>query len=181
MTYYIGSGDYYYGAAGDPIFGSIGRFLGGVGRTVFSGVKAVAPVVSQGLSLIPHPAAQLAAGGLGLASRLGGGGGPGAALARAPLGGAPRGFSQPVGLARPAGQVIPMGRGRGGFGYGLTKRGLPRRMRRDGTPYRAPRMNIANPRALRRSLRRVKGFARMARRFVKIERKFKTPRRKRKA
>jgi hypothetical protein len=178
VTYYAPAGDYYYGAAGDPIFGSIGRFLGGVGRTVVSGVRSIAPVVSQGLSLIPHPAAQLAAGGLGLASRLGGGGGPGGALARAPVGGAAQGFAAPRMLGRPAaGAVIPM-RGRGGFGYGMTKRGFPRKMRRDGTPYRAPRMNIANPRALRRSLRRVKGFARMARKFIKVERKFKTPRKR---
>lgn len=46
-----------------------------------------------------------------------------------------------------------------------TKRGTPRRIRRDGQPYAVPRMNPMNPRAARRAIRRVRGARRLLQRI----------------
>jgi len=45
----------------------------------------------------------------------------------------------------------------------MQKNGQPRRIRKDGKPYKQPRMNAANPRALKRSIRRVLRFGQLAR------------------
>lgn len=50
----------------------------------------------------------------------------------------------------------------------MTKQGHARRMKRDGTPYKKPHMQVTNTRALRRALRRAHGFARIAMKTIKI-------------
>lgn len=44
-----------------------------------------------------------------------------------------------------------------------TKAGKPRKVRKDGKYYKRPSMNTANPRALKRAIRRVVGFQHLAR------------------
>lgn len=46
-----------------------------------------------------------------------------------------------------------------------TKRGAPRRIRRDGMPYAVPRMNPMNPRAARRAIRRIRGARKLLQRI----------------
>jgi hypothetical protein len=46
-----------------------------------------------------------------------------------------------------------------------TKKGTPRRTRRDGMPYAVPRMNPMNPRAARRAIRRVRGARKLLQRI----------------
>lgn len=41
------------------------------------------------------------------------------------------------------------------------------KIRKDGKPYKRPRMNVANPKALRRAIRREQGFVKLARRALK--------------
>ncbi|GAI98926.1 unnamed protein product, partial [marine sediment metagenome] len=43
----------------------------------------------------------------------------------------------------------------------------PVRLKKDGTPYKRPTMNVGNARALRRSIRRQTGFVKLARRALK--------------
>lgn len=54
------------------------------------------------------------------------------------------------------------------LGAGLTKGGQPRRIRRDGRPYKRPSMNFANGRAIRRAARRLEGAEKMFRRVFSI-------------
>lgn len=46
-----------------------------------------------------------------------------------------------------------------------TKKGQPRRVKRDGTPYAAPRMNPMNVRAARRAVRRIRGARKLLQRI----------------
>jgi hypothetical protein len=48
-------------------------------------------------------------------------------------------------------------------GHCVTKHGKPRKVRKDGKCYKRPSMNAANPRALRRAIRRIDGFKHLAR------------------
>lgn len=48
----------------------------------------------------------------------------------------------------------------------FTKSGKPRRMKANGQPWKVPSMNVANVHALRRSMRRVEGFAHVAKRTM---------------
>jgi len=70
--------------------------------------------------------------------------------------------------------VLPAG-GRGGqlmpSGYHFAKDG-------SGRIVRNRRMNVANPRALRRSMRRVQGFEKLARRTISFTRRVKMKKRK---
>lgn len=136
MPYYL-AGDYY--RAGDyyaagGIFGSIGKAVGGI-------LKRVAPVAG----LIPGlgPIA-------GTVARVGGG-----LLAGAAAGRAIQGILPTLGPDIPPGMIPERGIG------GALERILPG----GGTGFRKnPRMNVANPKALRRALRRVAGFGKLARR-----------------
>lgn len=56
----------------------------------------------------------------------------------------------------------------GGGGGGMTKDGRPRRIRRDGRPYKRPSMNFANGRAIKRAARRLEGAEKMFRRVFSI-------------
>lgn len=156
MAYYMsGRGDYYrgdyYRAGG--IFGSIGKFLGGVARTV-------API-------LPGP--------FGAAARVAGrvlGGSPAQGTALAPF--AP--MQAPVLTQLPrlgpisTGQVGPFMGQTGGLIQVQTVTAGGRQTVKvvDQATGKVvsmrKRMNVANPRALRRALRRVAGFGKLAKR-----------------
>lgn len=76
-----------------------------------------------------------------------------------------------VGMAIP--QLLPalpgLGPGRAvtkGGQWPTNKDGSPRRVRKDGKPWKRPTLNPLNPRALNRALRRAEGFEKFAKRTV---------------
>jgi len=164
-------GDYKtYGYAGDPGFLS----------SLWKGIKKIAPTVIGGL--IGGPI------GATLGGAVGGGGPPRLPAPPGTIGGAisfPGGTMistawQPAGVttrgrgssvlggmvpsgAAPAGGVCPTG-------YHLAKDG-------SGRMVRNRRMNIANPRALRRAMRRVQGFEKLAKRTITFTRRTKLKKR----
>jgi len=170
-------GDYKtYGYAGDP----------GWLSSIWKGIKKIAPTIIGGV--IGGPVGAIVAAG---GSAPGGGGG-GGMPARIPgtLGGAvtfPGGTGIQMGWQ--PGQIVPRGF-RGGpakdlpgrfprefgqagqcpTGYHLAKDG-------SGRMVRNRRMNIANPRALRRAMRRVQGFEKMAKRTIQFTRRVKMKKR----
>lgn len=166
MPYYMGDyyqGDYYLGDPG--IFGSIGKFFKGAVRTVGRVAGGVARVAGKVASALPGPLgvagtvagaiAGTAAGKKAIIRYAQAGGGPaGAVAAGRALGTAvvPVRKTQPVLMAPgPApGTVVALPTGTGGGGAFI------RTGRR--------RMNPANPKALRRALRRVAGFGKLAKR-----------------
>lgn len=66
-----------------------------------------------------------------------------------------------------------------GMMWPTTKDGRPRRMRKDGRPWKRPSMNPANPRALGRSMRRVNAFAAIAKRTISFTKRVRMKKRKR--
>lgn len=162
-----GRGDYYRGDyyRGDPgIFSGIGKALGGIAKAavgllpgpVGAIARAVTGAPRQQLTVGPGP------GALGL-PQIG---------VQQPLG-PPTEFEQPVGTMLPRGFVQQCG-----FkGYRPNKSGYYKQVQK-GNPASAVyvpkgsvcvktrRINIANPRALRRAVRRAQGFAKMARRVM---------------
>lgn len=58
-------------------------------------------------------------------------------------------------------------------GWPTNKDGTPRRVRRDGRPWKRPAMQVTNPRALGRAMRRVEGFAGLAKRTIRFTKKVK--------
>lgn len=178
MSYYRGGrvyGDYKtYGYAGDPGFLS----------SLWKGIKSVALPVLGGLI----------AGPLGAAA----GTAVGAPKPRAPafqIPGTVAGqISFPGGMAVSAGYqptMIP-GRGRlppftatgpgvipgGGRGGAVVPSGYHFAKDGSGKLVRNRRMNVANPRALRRSMRRVQGFEKLARRTITFTRRTKMKKRR---
>ena len=179
MSYYARPmGDYKtYGYAGDPGFLSslwkgikrvaptlIGAAFGGpLGGAIVGAATAGKPSAPSQFPLVPQ------AGGIPLAGQINFPGGlsvSGGAMIPG------RGRLPPF-TARGAG-VLPSG-GRGGAmipsGYHYAKDG-------SGRLVRNRRMNIANPRALRRSMRRVQGFEKLARRTITFTRRVKMKKRK---
>jgi len=179
MSYYRPAmGDYKtYGYAGDPGFLS----------SLWKGIKSVALPIIGGMIAGPVGAAA----GAGVA---GGGGKPAPPAFSLPgfAGGAvtfPGGTQVSAGFAPTAlvpgqGRLPPFtatgagvlpGGGRGGqmvpSGYHFAKDG-------SGKLVRNRRMNVANPRALRRSMRRVQGFEKLARRTITFTRRVKMKKRK---
>lgn len=157
-------GDYKtYGYAGDP----------GWLSSIWKGIKKVAPVIIGGA--IGGPAGALIGG-------LGGGGGKPTPPIMAPqaFGGPPiPGGAIGGAVTFPGGtsfSVAGVPRGRGGApavaggvcpsGYHYAKDG-------SGRLVRNRRMNVANPRALRRSMRRVQGFEKLAKRTIQFTRRVK--------
>lgn len=171
-------GDYKtYGYAGDPGFLS----------SLWKGIKKVARPIIGGL--IGGPVGAVIGGAIG-----GGRGAPPpsqfpmvprATLPGIPISGAitfPGGTSLSGGVMVPGRGPLPpfapggVGQaGRGGTmmpsGYHFAKDG-------SGRLVRNRRMNVANPRALRRSMRRVQGFEKLARRTITFTRRVKMKKRK---
>jgi hypothetical protein len=150
MGYYRGDyyrGDYY---RGDPGFLS---FLGGAAKAIGGFIPGVGPLIE--------------AGGAAL-SKIGK---PSTALIKAP--GAVSGT-----LAKLKGGVLkhPVLTGAGAAGLaGAGAIAATELLGRHKKKHR--RMNVYNPRALRRAVRRSLGFAKMAKRVIHIEKRFKNPRR----
>jgi len=154
--YYRGAGDYatggYPGGRGDPgLFSFVGKLL----KPIW---KVAKPVIGAalGVPVIPAIVGGVAGAATGRAMVPVG---PPAAPPSMPGIGAIVG--QGVGAAvgayaatRPMGGVCPSG-------YHPAKDG-------SGRCVRNRRMNVANPRALRRSIRRVKGFDKLARKSIRI-------------
>jgi hypothetical protein len=166
MSYYGARGDFYTGSTGyyrgDPgFFSSIGHFLGGAVKTV------------GGLAL------NYATGGIGGAALglLGGGAqqqqsvyGPVQQPTMTAAASAPR-MSRRIGYTAVSGKrlsgiagMVPMA----GMGGPLVTRGQV--MHPAGVRYgrRSRRMNVCNPRALRRAIRRAKGFEKLALRSIRL-------------
>lgn len=176
MPYY--GGDYYRGDyyRGDPFLGKIGKVIGGVAKALVPapiraavevGRKLLGPGPAQGvpprqnIPFWPDPV-------------------------RRDLYFPPPAPGQPiVGLAPGMAQAYscgPDGRPRGRWNKStyITRGGGTSRWPREilihykGTECVKPRrMNVANSRALRRALRRAQGFAKLARRYVRISTSFK--------
>ncbi len=159
MSYYNPyQGDYKtYGYAGDPGFLSgLWKGIKSVGLGLLGGMAAPAPKAQPAPVFLPAPT--------GISPPVTVGGGltfPGGM--RLDLGAiVPKQGRLPPFTARGPG-VLPAG-GRGGqgvpSGYHFAKDG-------SGRLVRNRRMNVANPRALRRSMRRLDGFEKLARRVLK--------------
>ncbi len=178
MSYARPMGDYKtYGYAGDPGFLS----------SLWKGIKKIAPVliggalggpigaaIGGGISGKPTPQPQFplvpqAGGGFPVAGAITFPGGTSLSGGVMVPG---RGRLPPFTAAGPG--VLPSG-GRGGAmvpsGYHFAKDG-------SGRLVRNRRMNVANPRALRRSMRRVQGFEKLARRTISFTRRVKMKKRR---
>ena len=81
--------------------------------------------------------------------------------------------SATTGLPLPRGTDISLGAFAPQGGWPTTKDGRPRRVRRDGRPWKRPSMNPTNPRALGRAMRRVQGFANIAKRTISFTKRVK--------
>jgi hypothetical protein len=181
---YYGRGDYYQG---DGIFSSIGKVLGTVVRTVGTlATGGVAGLVTGGLkgavtgtaAAIPvavsneNQRAVLAAGGSESALT--------PELMMQHQAAIARGVMPPMIMA-PGGPGLMLGSGMGlmlprgyrpnkstyavrGGGTSRWPAGMLRLIAKGTVPVKSRRMNVANPRALRRGLRRAAGFVKLARR-----------------
>ena len=178
MTYYQRPmGDYKtYGYAGDP------GFLSGL----FKGIKKFAPVILGGLTG-GIPGAIVGAMGANGQPKPGPGGGlqtvqgyPVAGSITMPGGTMFRGGAMIPGQGRlppftATGPGVLPGGGRGGSmvpsGYHFAKDG-------SGRLVRNRRMNVANPKALRRAMRRASGFEKLAKRAINFNKRVRPARRK---
>lgn len=171
-------GDYKtYGYAGDPGFLS----------SLWKGIKKVALPILGGVLGGPVGAAVMGLGGakpsppsqFPMVPQAGGG---------FPVGGA---ITFPGGISLSGGAMIP-GRGRlppftatgpgvlpsGGRGGAMIPSGYHFAKDGSGRLVRNRRMNVANPRALRRSMRRVQGFEKLAKRTIQFTRRVKMKKRR---
>ncbi len=131
-------GDYY---RGDPGFFS---FFGGLAKKLVGSIPGVGPIASTALDLIPHGGSKLAKAGA-MARRAG-------ALV----------VKHPVLSGAAAAGVIGAG---GAMGARRMKGGMHPAM---AGGRRRRRMNVTNVRALRRSIRRTQGFAKLAMRTIHL-------------
>lgn len=152
MPYYGMKGDYYRGDyyRGDPGFFS---FLGGLAKSAVGLIPGVGPVLSK---IIPGGAGSAAGAGMG-------------AIVRATAGKAVTTVAKhPVLSAAGAAGITAMGGA--AVGHALAAPGAAGKgfhvSRKTGHVVRNRHMRVTNPKALRRSLRRVAGFARIARRVL---------------
>lgn len=145
MGYY--QGDWYAGSQGDPGFFS---FLGNIAKAAVGFIPGVGPIASKALSVIPRAGVSQAI------ERVGGQ----AITLTGRAGRLMRAYPKTAiagGTAAAAGAAYLMRRRAGGRGApGMA--GMRRRRR----------MNVYNPKALRRAVRRATGFARMARRVLRF-------------
>ena len=179
MSYYgRPAGDYKtYGYAGDPGFLSslwkgVKKIAGPViGGMIGGPLGAVIGGAAGGSGPKPTPQFPVPAGTLGGAVTFPGG--MRLSTAYTPRGMTPGQGRLPPYTAQGPG-VLPAG-GRGGSmvpsGYHYAKDG-------SGRLVRNRRMNVANPRALRRSMRRVQGFEKLARRTITFTRRTRMKKRK---
>lgn len=145
-----------YGQMGDPgLFGFLGKAI----KSVW---KVAKPLVAtaMGIPIIP--------------TIVGGVAGAAAGKAMVPYGAAPP--PPPGGIPAAAGQfagaaISAYGAGRGVMAGGMCPSGYHPAKDGSGRCVRNRRMNVANPRALRRSLRRVKGFEKLARKTIVMTRR----------
>ena len=169
MSYYQRPmGDYKtYGYAGDPGFlSSLWKGIKKVGKVALTAAFPI-PAMVYGAIKGQKPTAPASSGYMpgGMPTSFPGIGAMPGTLAAA-AGRAPMAFSG-VGLGAQApapGQPCPSG-------YHLAKDG-------SGRMVRNRRMNVANPRALRRSMRRVQGFEKLARRTITFTRRTRLKKRK---
>ena len=179
MSYYMRPmGDYKtYGYAGDPGFLS----------SLWKGIKRVAPAIIGGIVGGPFGAA--------IGAGVGGKPAPPTQFPMVPQagGGYPIAgqVTFPGGMSLSGGVMVP-GKGRlppftargpgvlpaGGRGGSLVPSGYHFAKDGSGRLVRNRRMNVANPRALRRSMRRVQGFEKLARRTITFTRRVKMKKRK---
>jgi hypothetical protein len=145
MGYYVG--DFYAGARGDP---GIGSFFGGLIKKAVGFIPGIGPIASAALTALPSRAATggsqivKAAGGIIMKHPVVSGA---AAAGIVAGGGALLGRSMASG-----GAGAPKG-----FHLCKSKHGCKR-----GQFVRNRHMNVCNPRALRRAIRRAHGFAKLA-------------------
>lgn len=178
MTYRRGMGDYKtYGYAGDPswltglwnvmkpvVGAAIGGYIGGAGTAPPTGR---APPI-----MVPPTAPPQFPTGIGTSV------GPWGGIAF------PGGTQIVGGLVPGQGRLPPFtatGAGvlpGGGRGSGMVPSGYHFAKDGSGRLVRNRRMNIANPRALRRAMRRVQGFEKLARRTITFTRRVKMKKRK---
>ncbi len=143
MSYY--QGDFYQG---DPGFFS---FLGGLAKKAVGFIPGVGPIASTALSVIPSRGASMVRKAVSspLVRR------GVAAVAKHPV----------LSAAGAAGAIGMMG---AGAGAAIGRRGMVRRGAAVPGMRRHRRMNVCNPRALRRSIRRTQGFAKLAMRTIHL-------------
>jgi len=169
MSYYQRPmGDYKtYGYGGDPGFlSSLWKGVKAVGKVALGAAFPIPTAIYKATRGKPRPPAQAFMPGGMPSSFPGIGAMPGTLAAAA--GRAPMAFSG-VGLGAQA--VAPDATGCCPTGFHLDKR--------TGTKcVRNRRMNVANPRALRRSMRRVQGFEKLARRTIVFTRRTRLKKRK---
>ncbi len=179
MSYYgRPMGDYKtYGYAGDPGFLS----------SLWKGIKKIALPVIGGM--LGGPVGAVLGGAVG-----GGGAKPPMQFPVAPgtIGGAvsfpggatismarvPSGTGVMVPGRGPLPPFVPGGVGQAGRGGSLMPSGYHYAKDGSGRLVRNRRMNVANPRALRRSMRRVQGFEKLARRTITFTRRTRMKKRK---
>lgn len=155
---------YYYRGAGDYATGGYGRGMGDPGLFGFLGkiVKKAAPVLGRFFG----PVGTIVGAAIG-ASEATKALMPAPPMALGPLAAPP---SMP-GIGMIAGQTI--GAAAGAYAAtrpmaGMCPSGYHPAKDGSGRCVRNRRMNVANPRALRRSIRRVKGFDKLARKSIRI-------------
>ena len=171
-------GDYKtYGYAGDPGFlSSLWRGIKKVALPIIGGIVGgpVGAALGGAIGGKPSPPSQFP-----MVPQAGGG---------FPIGGA---ISFPGGISLSGGVMVP-GRGRlppftatgpgvlpsGGRGGQMIPSGYHFAKDGSGRLVRNRRMNVANPRALRRSMRRVQGFEKLAKRTIQFTRRVKMKKRR---
>jgi hypothetical protein len=145
MSYY--QGDYYRGG--------FFSFLGGIAKKAIGFIPGVGPIASTVAGLIPSGARKVAAGALARAGTVGAV--AGRAIAR-----------HPVLSAAAAAGAVAGGASMVGHGRGVAMHPALHGARGMGGLRRRKRMNVCNPRALRRSIRRTHGFAKLAMKTIHL-------------
>ncbi len=156
MSYYRGDFVRGYYGRGDPGFfsflGSLGK---GLAQSAISAVPVVGKPISEAMMRIGGGTGVMATAGRAVSS----------AIVKHPVLSAAGGAAAVAGIAGGAGALMAGGPGVPMKGFHVCK-GLPRHPCKRGTMVRNRHMRVTNPRALRRSLRRISGFSRLARRVL---------------
>lgn len=150
-------------------FNSLPTFGSGTGSTTITGSPLGDLLINRGFDLAT--------------SLLTGGGGSPAAAPEAQVAQTYRGVLPGQDPLPPVERADPVPQGvitsTGVSGWPVTKSGKPRRMKKNGQPWKRPSMNPANPRALGRAMRRVNGFATIAKRTISFTKRVRMRKRKR--